>query len=191
MQGRLVYRVLDDEGGTGAEAEGTPRDICINGIGFVAREALEEGALLQLALEPSLAELGRLEREGVVVGRETLEAGGCHMACRFTTGEETDVVRIMLHLYQSSGQHHRPPLSQLAWMCGAEDLERWPFFGEGKECWETDQAPCGPHALDDCAACPYAALAFLIWGDTQQQGTEGEAAAERERTADSRGGDKE
>lgn len=182
-----MYRVLDDEGATSAEAEGTPRDICINGMGFAAREMLEEGTLLQLVLEPSLPGVGPLEREGVVVGREGLETGGCQVACRFTTGEEADVVRIMLHLFQSSGQRHSPPISQLAWMCGAEDLERWPFFGEGKECWETDQAPCGAHALEDCVACPHAALAFLIWGDTQQNGAQEEGAAGGGSAADPRG----
>ncbi len=168
VEGRLLCRVLDDEAVPGAPVEGLPTDICINGMGFLAPKMLQEGFILQLTLEPSLPELAPLEREAVVVGSQQTPEG-CHVSCRFTSGDESDVVRMLLHLYQRANEKHTPPISQLAWMCGPEDLERWPFFTAGRDCWEVDEAPCGPHGLDDCPACPHAALAFLLWADLEAE----------------------
>lgn len=178
LQGRLLYRVLDDEAGASTQVEAVPADICINGMGFFSPQTLEEGVILQLTLQPSLQGLGALEREAVVVGCQEPTARGCYVSSRFTSGEEADVVRMMLRLYQHSGQHHTPPLSQLGLMCGPEDLERWPFFAEGRDCWEVEEAPCGPHTLDDCATCAYAALAFLLWVEPEHEAAAGETEAE-------------
>ncbi len=178
LEGRLLYRVLDDEAGASTQVEAVPTDLCINGLGFLSPQALEEGMVVQLTLQPALQGLPPLEREAVVVGCQERTPQGSYVSCRFTSGEEAEVVKTMLRLYQESGQHHTPPLSQSALMCGPEDLERWPFFSEGRDCWEVEEAPCGPHTLDDCATCAYAALAFLLWVEPDHNAVAGETEAD-------------